>query len=113
MPVLVERIREFERKKMSGFDGILGIPRGGLQWALHLSHRLNLPMILGGVTKNTIVVDDIADTGKTLAPYKDRDALIVTPFYHRQSIVVPPIWLHEKTPDIYMVIFDWEKDPTI
>ena len=112
IPVLVKKIREIERTKMGGFNGILGIPRGGLPLATYLSHQLNLIMALGGATKNTIVVDDIADTGKTLAPYVDRESVIVTLFYHRQSIVIPHIWLHEKTPDIYQIVFDWETDPT-
>ncbi|MDP2669075.1 MAG: hypothetical protein Q8P07_04550 [bacterium] len=108
-PLLIKRIRELEKTRMPGFTGVKGINRGGDQIALWLSHALNVETVSGGVTKNTIVADDIADTGSTLLTYKNRDVIIVTLFYHRQSLIVPHIWLHEKTPDIHEVIYPWER----
>ncbi len=98
-------IKKFARRK-GGFDGIHGIPRGGLPIAVKLSHELNLPILIGGVTKNTLVVDDVSDTGSMLAPFKDREAIIVTIFYKPWSKVVPDIWLR-KTED--HIVFPWEK----
>ena len=47
------------------FDGVYGLPRGGLVFATMLSHRLNLPLLLAP-TKNTLIVDDICDSGESL-----------------------------------------------
>jgi len=74
--------------KDEGFDLILGLARGGLVPAIRLSHLLNLPMyavnyslkdenrhehfdsavkhIPDFVNKKILVVEDIADSGKTL-----------------------------------------------
>lgn len=46
-------------------DGFYPIPRGGLCIALMLSHRFGKP-ILDRPTHLSILVDDIADSGKTL-----------------------------------------------
>lgn len=54
------------------FTGIYAIPRGGLILGVALSHALELPMIMGGVDKHVLVVDDIADKGHTLEPYRKR-----------------------------------------
>ncbi|OGF63551.1 hypothetical protein A2926_03015 [Candidatus Giovannonibacteria bacterium RIFCSPLOWO2_01_FULL_44_40] len=104
IPKLVLRIKKLARRK-GGFDGIYGIPRGGLPIAVKLSHVLNLPILIGGVTKNTLVVDDVADTGSMLAPFKERKATIATLFYKPKSKVVPHIWLR-KTKDY--IVFPWE-----
>ena len=50
------------------YTNIYGIPRGGLIVAVILSHLLDLPVILDKklITKNTLVVDDINDSGETL-----------------------------------------------
>lgn len=94
------------------FSGIYGIPRGGLVVAVKLSHLLDLPFVLDirDTKWNTLVVDDIADTGKTLAHQfrcVDHHLGIATLFYHKQSVVVPEFWLFEKTSD--WVIFPWEQ----
>lgn len=57
-------------KNAKGLDikNIYGVPRGGLVVAVTLSHLLNKPLILDSkkITKKTLVVDDILDSGKTL-----------------------------------------------
>ena len=47
-------------------DSVMGLPRGGLIPAVIISHELNLPFVLHP-GKNTLVVDDINDTGETLS----------------------------------------------
>mgnify|MGYP001564559915 CR=1 FL=1 len=98
---LAAKIKRLRKK----FDGIHGIPRGGLTLAVKLSHLLNLPILIGGVTKNTLVVDDVADTGSMLMPFKERKATIVTIFYKPWSKVVPNIWLRKTENHI---VFPWE-----
>ena len=52
------------------FVGVYGVPRGGLVLAVVLSHRLGLPLLLEP-TAGCLVVDDVYETGQTLAPYRD------------------------------------------
>ncbi len=47
-------------------ESITGLARGGLIPAVLLSHKLDIPWTLA-VHKNTLVVDDINDTGHTLS----------------------------------------------
>ena len=47
-------------------DSVMGLPRGGMIPAVLISHELGLPFVLHP-GKNTLVVDDINDTGETLS----------------------------------------------
>lgn len=85
--------------------GVYGIPRGGLVLAVIISHRCNLPL-LQAPCEGCVVVDDIADTGKTLEHYKEKGYYITTMFYHKQSKIVPDFWKHEKQKE--WIIFPWE-----
>jgi hypoxanthine phosphoribosyltransferase len=101
-----------EKLRPTKFDNIYGPPRGGLVVAVRLSHLLKIPLILDikNSTSNTIVVDDIADTGKTLKPFKSENCYlcVATLYYHRQSIVEPDFWIYEKTDK--WIVFPWEKE---
>ena len=99
----IKKIARRVKKTGKKFDGVWGPPRGGLVPAVAISHALDLPILLWP-TANTLVVDDIADTGATLNSF--RRNFIATIFYHRQSSVVPNIWIKEKT--TAWVVFPWE-----
>lgn len=101
IPKLVREIK----KTRKHFNGIYGIPRGGFPLAVKLSHHLNLPILIGGVTSKTLLVDDVADSGSTLLPYVGRKATIVTLFYKPWSKVEPDIWLRKTENHI---VFPWE-----
>lgn len=88
------------------FDGIWAPPRGGLTPAVKLSHLLDIPFI-EKPTKLSLIIDDIADTGKCLGVYAKDGYFIVTLFYHKQSIFTPRIWIREKKEKY--IIFPWEK----
>ncbi|MBI2035720.1 MAG: phosphoribosyltransferase [Candidatus Liptonbacteria bacterium] len=94
--------------KKSGvkFDSVWGPARGGLPIAVSLSHALDLPLVATPGGKSTLIVDDIADTGKTLKNFADQGYFIATLYYHKQSQFVPSIWLKEKKND--WVAFPWE-----
>jgi len=47
-------------------DSVHGIARGGLIPAVLISHKLDLPYVQA-IGRNTLVVDDICDSGKTLS----------------------------------------------
>ena len=91
-----------------------GLPRGGLPIAVSLSHRLNLPLLMDYydrkivTDKKILVVDDIADTGHTLKDFENKHNVICTFHYHRQSIIVPNYWVHEKGDD--WIVYPWECD---
>lgn len=98
-----------ERVKVGGieYDCIYGIPRGGMVVAVRLSHLLDVRVITDEDDirySRTLVVDDIADTGNTLECFRYWD--IATLYYHKQSTVVPNIWVYEKTDK--WVVFPWE-----
>ena len=91
------------------FKNIYGIPRGGLIVAVMLSHILDIPVITDeqNITEETLIVDDIADTGKTLSKYKDLK--IATIYYHKNSIIQPDFWRYIKS---NWVVFPWETEKT-
>ena len=51
------------------FEGVYGFPRGGLCLAVALSHSLELPL-LDEPKNNSLIVDDIYDSGYTLEKIK-------------------------------------------
>lgn len=53
------------------FTGVHGIPRGGLCLAVALSHALELPM-LSTPDSACLVVDEVYETGKTLAAMRQK-----------------------------------------
>jgi uncharacterized protein len=51
--------------EVPNIDSVFGLKRGGLIPAVMVSHKLGLPWS-DVMLPNTLVIDDIADTGKTL-----------------------------------------------
>ena len=70
--------REFDKSvehianecKFLDFSGIYGVPRGGLCLAVALSHKLKIDLISEPI-KNSLIVDDVYETGITLNTFKD------------------------------------------
>ena len=58
--------------------------------------------------KKFLIVDDIADTGKTLKHIVGPNIITYTIYYHKQSIVTPNAWVFEKTDE--WVVFPWEEN---
>lgn len=84
---------------------VYGIPRGGLILAVSLSNKLNIPLLLSP-TKDTIVCDDIADTGDTLHPYKSKYNT-ATLIYKITSKTIPTTYGRVHHSDEW-IIFPWE-----
>jgi hypoxanthine phosphoribosyltransferase len=109
IPRLIEAIQRssrFGERGFPGFSGIYAIPRGGLVLGVRLSHELDLPMIIGGVDKRTLVVDDIADKGHTLEPYRKRGCAILTLFKHNDCPFTPTFYMRQNDRWVH---FPWEK----
>lgn len=110
MNVTYEQVDQFVARvadicKKRPFCGVYGFPRGGLPIAVWVSHKAGLPLLMAP-HDGALLVDDIADTGGTLKRYAGK-YFIATMFYHRQSVVVPDLWLFEKTNE--WIVFPWER----
>ena len=58
----------YKQCKNKKFEGVYGFPRGGLCLAVALSHSLGLPL-LEEPKNNSLIIDDIYDTGYTPVSY--------------------------------------------
>lgn len=83
----VKKLTRALRPHTSRFDAIYGVPRGGLVPAVHLSHQLGKPLLLDPrrITKRTLIVDDIADSGETLATLLKRRLRFKTATLYRTA----------------------------
>ncbi len=86
------------------FTGVYGLPRGGLIFAVLLSHRMNIPLLMAPCD-GCIVIDDIADSGKSLLHFKEKGYFITTMHYKRGSRVIPDYY-HTETND--WIVYPWE-----
>ena len=91
--------------KFLDFSGIYGVPRGGLCLAVALSHKLNINLISQPI-KNSLIVDDIYETGITLKTFKHIEGAM---FFVLFSKVSPTWWnsvhISEKSE---WIVFPWE-----
>ena len=105
-----EFVRDYKEKGYN-VDAIYGPPRGGLPIAVTLSHRLGIPIIKDywqtEKLNKVLIVDDIADTGKTLESLVGPKFITYTIYYHQQSIVKPNYYCFEKKNE--WVVFPWEE----
>lgn len=90
----IEKVVDYFLNSKRKFINIYGIPRGGYIPAVMLSHKLNIPMITktSEITKDTVVVDDISDSGNTLKKLYDGlkvDFYSFTIATKTQSLIIP------------------------
>tara|TARA_B100000700_G_scaffold328302_1_gene445696 strand:- start:2471 stop:2857 length:387 start_codon:yes stop_codon:yes gene_type:complete len=96
----------YKQCKNKSFEGVYGFPRGGLCIAVALSHSLELPL-LKEPKANSLIVDDIYDTGYTLETIRN---LKGSETY---------VWISKKKPTWWnsykyikgteWIVFPWEK----
>lgn len=92
-------VMHLKEKKIKA-SGVYGIPKGGLVFAVMIANRLDIPLLMAPA-QNCIVVDDIADSGRTLLHFRENDTqfnkyFITTMFYHKRSMIVPDFFMFEK-----------------
>ncbi|MDP3947925.1 MAG: phosphoribosyltransferase family protein [bacterium] len=107
----VNRITRKLRPLLGRFDAIYGIPRGGLVLAVHLSYRLGKPLVLepSRITRRTLVVDDIAGSGKTLRALLTRHKCFrVATLYRTAQTEVMPDFVCRRTKKDEWIVFPWE-----
>ena len=91
--------------KFLELSGIYGIPRGGLCLAVALSHKLKVNLVSEPI-KNSLIVDDVYETGITLNTFKDIEGAM---FFVLFSKIKPTWWnsvfISEKRE---WIVFPWE-----
>ena len=91
--------------KNENFSGVYGVPRGGLCLAVALSHKLNIKF-LDKPLKNSLIVDDILETGLTLDSYRNIKGANFFVLFSKKE----PLWWN--TVNLYKkkewVFFPWE-----
>ena len=95
----------YNRCKFIDFSGIYGVPRGGLCLAVALSHKLKINLISKPI-KNSLIVDDIYETGITLNNFKNIEGAMFFVLFSK----IKPIWwntvhISEKSE---WIVFPWE-----
>ena len=99
--------------KDKNFTSVYGIPKGGLPLAVKLAHLLDVSLILNrdDITKDTLIVDDIVDTGGTverLLSSLGHGFKVATIFCNEES-VKPDFYTRKKSA---WVRFPWETKKT-
>jgi len=105
-----ESVEQIANKcRFKNFSGIYGVPRGGLCLAVALSHKLKINLISKPI-KNSLIVDDIYETGITLKTFKDIEGAT---FFVLFSKIKPTWWntvfLSKKS---QWIVFPWENTLT-
>ena len=86
-------------------DSVMGLPRGGLIPAVLISHQLGLPFVLHP-GKNTIVVDDINDTGHTLSKAPGAYWAVL----HNKPTSKFKDCIYAKEVDDQWIVYPWERE---
>ena len=105
--------REFDKSveviankcKFLEFSGVYGVPRGGLCLGVALSHKLELNLI-SKPTKNSLIVDDVYETGITLNSFKDIEGATYFVLFSK----IKPTWWNTVfiSKKSQWIVFPWE-----
>lgn len=91
------------------FSWIYGVPRGGICHAVALSHKLKVNLITKPA-KNSLIVDDIYESGLTLNNYRDIEGAVFFVLASKKK----PIWWNSVK--LYRekdwIVFPWENRNT-
>ena len=106
----INKVSEYYKDKE--ITGVYGLPRGGLIFAVMLSHKMNIPLLLAP-TKNCIIIDDICDSGESLLHYTtnrydNNKYYITTMYYNKKSDIEVNYYLKEK--EDKWIVYPWEVD---
>jgi len=96
-----------KQSKEVNVSNIYGIPRGGLMIAICLSHLLSLPIVYFHLTDDTLIVDDVVDTGRTLEGRYYEGYKIASLYWCKEASFKPDIYVNQKLKNQY-IIFPWE-----
>ena len=104
-----------ETYRLEDVSGVYGVPRGGLVFAVMLSHKMNIPL-LSAAHPNCLVVDDICDSGESLKHYITNSSSPNKPKYYTVTMFCRHGLDNPMHPTIYgtevdeeWVVFPWEE----
>ena len=95
---------------------VAGVPRGGLIPAVMVSHQSGIPITtldrlesLEGISKEEVaIVDDISDSGVTLAPFITQGYTVVT-LCHKFTCPIEVSSFKFQVQETDWVVFPWER----
>lgn len=104
----VHKLADVIKQSKVKISNIYGTPRGGLVVATRLSHLLGLPLVVETwrTDSNTLWVDDIVDTGKTLEHVHENWVIAVL-FWNTEAAFQPEFYALTK-PKNSWIVFPWE-----
>lgn len=114
----IKLVEDFAKQYINvvGLKNIYGVPRGGLVPAVVLSYRLGLPIILDKekISRRTIIVDDIIDSGKTMVKLdgqiKGKSTFALSLFYNEGVSAYKPVFYANKKGVDEWIVFPWETE---
>tara|TARA_R100001463_G_scaffold123619_3_gene180374 strand:- start:968 stop:1360 length:393 start_codon:yes stop_codon:yes gene_type:complete len=103
---LIDKLSKKIQEELPNIDTVTGIARGGLIPAVLISHKLGLKYT-NVIYPNTLVVDDICDSGATL---KNSPGVYTATLHYKKSAIVKPTIYGELLEDEdKWIIYPWEE----
>ena len=102
--ILVEDLCETIAASGAQIKSITGIQRGGLIPAVMISHKLHIPYV-SRINKDTLVVDDICDTGETL---KNTIGTYTATLHYKPTAIFTPDF-YSKEVGTEWIVYPWER----
>jgi hypoxanthine phosphoribosyltransferase len=103
--ILVEDLCQTIASSGADIKSITGIQRGGLIPAVMISHKLHIPYV-SRINKDTLVVDDICDTGETL---KNTIGMYTATLHYKPTAIFTPDF-YSKEVGTEWIVYPWERN---
>lgn len=103
--ILVEDLCQTIASSGVQIKSITGIQRGGLIPAVMISHKLHIPFV-SRINKDTLVVDDICDTGETL---KNTIGMYTATLHYKPTAIFTPDF-YSKEVGTEWIVYPWERN---
>lgn len=87
------------------YDSVFPVLRGGLCPAVELAALLNLPVVWE-ISEKSLVVDDVCDSGATIAKYLEKGYDVAVLHFKNRSVA--PTFYAEET--CQWIVYPWESD---
>lgn len=98
------------KPKSKNISSVYGIPRGGIPLALELSRLLEIPIVdESSITKTTLIVDDLVDSGLTLKPWMENKHITAT-IHVKDCSEIKPNFFVDLKPAGQWIEYWWEKN---
>lgn len=102
---LVDQLCKQITENTRTITSVTGIERGGLVPAVMISHKLNLPYVYS-IHPNTLVIDDICDTGETLSLILG--GVYTAVLHYKPTAKHKPTFYGQEVQDEW-IVYPWER----